>query len=56
MSSISAVKTKMIHKDLIKICSLQKGGVWVPGARQCQNDVTKMSNFILVPLAMFTLS
>ena len=56
MSSINVVKTKMMHKDVIKICSLQKGEVWVPGARQCQNDVAKTSNFILIPLPMFTLS
>ena len=56
MSSINAVKTKMMHKDIIKLWSLQKGEVWVPGARQCQNDVAKTSNFILIPLAMFTLS
>ena len=51
MSSINAVKTKMMHKDIIKICSLQKGEVWVPGARQRQNDVAKTSNFILIQLA-----
>ena len=45
MSSINAVKTKMIHKDTIKICSLQKGEVWVPGARHRQNDVAKTSQF-----------
>ena len=56
MSSKNAVKTKMIHKDIIKICSLQKGEVWVPGARQRQNDVAKTSNFILIQLAMITLS
>ena len=56
MSSINAVKTKMMRKDIIKICSLQKGDVWVPGARQSQNDVAKTSNFILIPLAMITLS
>ena len=55
MSSINAVKTKMIHKDIIKVCSLQKGEVWVPGARQRQNDVAKTSNFILIQLAMITL-
>ena len=54
MSSINAVKTKMMHKDIIKICSLQKGEVWVPGARQRQNDVAKTSNFILIHLAMIT--
>ena len=47
MSSINAVKTKMMRKDIIKICSLQKGDVWVPGARQSQNDVAKTSNCIL---------
>ena len=56
MSSINAVKTKMVRKDIIKICSLQKGDVLVPGARQSQNDVAKTSNFILIPLAMITLS
>ena len=56
MSSINAVKTKMMHKDLIKICSLQKGEVWVPGARQRQNDVAKTPNFILIHLALITLS
>ena len=56
MSSINAVKTKMMHKDIIKICSLQKGEVWVPGARQRQNDVAKTSNFILIQLAIITLS
>ena len=56
MSSINAVKTKMMRKDKIKICSLQKGDVWVPGVRQSQNDVAKTSNFILIPLAMITLS
>ena len=56
MSSINAVKTKMIHKHIIKICSLQIGEVWVPGARQRQNDVAKTSNFILIQLAMITLS
>ena len=56
MSSINAVKTKMMRKDIIKICSLQKGDVWVPGARQSQNDVAKTSNFILILLAMITLS
>ena len=56
MSSINAVKTKMMHKDIIKICSLQKGELRVPGARQSQNDVAKTSNFILIPLAMITLS
>ena len=56
MSSINAVKTKMMRKDIIKIFSLQKGDVWVPGARQSQNDVAKTSNFILIPLAMITLS
>ena len=56
MSSINAMKTKMIHKEIIKICSLQKGEVWVPGARQRQNDVAKMSNFILIQLAILTLS
>ena len=56
MSSVNAVKTKMMHKDIIKICSLQKGEVWAPGARQSQNDVTETSNFILIPLAMVPLS
>ena len=56
MSSINVVKTKIMHKDIIIICSLQKGEVWIPGARQCQNDVAKTSNFILIPLAMITLS
>ena len=56
MSSINAVKTKMMHKDIIKICSLQTGDVWVPGARQSQNDVAKTSNFILIPFAMIKLS
>ena len=56
MSSINAVKTKMMHKDIIKICSLQKDEVRVPGARQSQNDVAKTSNFISIPLAMITLS
>ena len=56
MSSINAVKTKMMHKDIIKICSLQKGEVWIPGARQRQDDIAKTSNFILIQLAMITLS
>ena len=46
MSSINAVKIKMMHKDIIEICSLQSCEVWVPGARQSQNDVAKTSNFI----------
>ena len=56
MSSINAVNTKMMHLDIIKICSLQKGAVWVPGARQRQNEVAKTSNIILIQLAMITLS
>ena len=56
MSSIKAVKIKVMHWDIIKICSSQKGEVWVPGARQRQNDVAKTSNIILIQLAKITLS
>ena len=55
MSSIKAVKTKVMHRDIMKICSLQ-GEVWVHGARQRQNDVAKTSNIIFIQLAMITLS
>ena len=44
-----------MHKVIIKICSLQKGELWVPGAHQSQNDVSKTSHFIVIPLARITL-
>ena len=56
MSSINAVKTKIMHQDIIEICSLQKGAVWVHGAHQSQNDVAKTSKIILIQLAIITLS
>ena len=36
----------------MKICSFKRGAVWVPGARQSQNDVAKTSNIILIQLTM----